>query len=58
MNESEDKKTRGQEDKLLKFSPRPTGHKSSQKFCHPELCKANRRGTSLVSLHPYGDSVS
>jgi len=28
------------------------------KPCHPELYKANRRGTSLVSLYPSGDSGS
>jgi len=29
-----------------------------KQICHPELCKANRRGTSLVSLHPSGVSGS
>jgi len=43
---SEDKKTGCQEGKLFNAS------------CHPELCKANRRWTSLVSLHPSGNSGS
>ena len=36
----------------LALSRRERAQKARQQPCHPELCKANQRGTSCVSLHP------